>query len=65
MNGMDYKVEGDHLIITIDISKKAIDKAPPSSSGKTNLVASTSGSVAVASSHCRELKFALNVMAKK
>lgn len=65
MNGLDYTVEGDKLVITIDIGKKAIDKAPASSSGKTNLVASTNGSVAITSTHCRELKFSLNVMAKK
>lgn len=65
MNGIDYKVEGDKLSITIDISKAAIDNAPPSVSGKTHLVASTGAAIPLSSKHCRELRLQLNVTAKK
>ena len=40
---MDVKIVNDQLIITIDVSKKAFEGAPPSSSGKTRVVASTHG----------------------
>jgi hypothetical protein len=40
---MNVKVEGDKLIITIDISAKAKADAQPSKSGKTRLLASTNG----------------------
>lgn len=37
------KIEGDKLVLTIDISKAARDAAGPSKSGKTKLIASTAG----------------------
>jgi hypothetical protein len=40
---MDIKVQGDKLVITIDISAEAFKGALPSSSGKTRVVASTHG----------------------
>jgi hypothetical protein len=40
---MNVEIKGDKLVITIDVSKEAFDKAPPSSSGKTKVVASTHG----------------------
>ena len=40
---MDIKVDGDKLVITIDVSKKALEGALPSKSGKTRIVASTNG----------------------
>lgn len=40
---MNVKLEGDKLIITIDVSEKAIAAAQPSKSGKTRLLASTNG----------------------
>jgi hypothetical protein len=40
---MDIKVQGDKLVITIDVSKAAREKAVPSSSGKTNVIATTRG----------------------
>lgn len=52
------------LIITVDVSPAAIKIAPPSSSGKTKLVASTSGSVAISSPAGSPMSFSLNVMAK-
>ena len=41
MHNVEWKVEGDKLIVTIDISKESVEEAPPSASGKTYLVAST------------------------
>lgn len=40
---MNVKIEGNTLVITIDISKEAFAGAPPSSSGKSRVVASTHG----------------------
>lgn len=40
---MQIKHEGDKLVITIDVSKAALEKAQPSKSGKTRIVASTNG----------------------
>jgi hypothetical protein len=65
MNGMDYKIADEKLTITVDISKAAIDRAPPSASGKTYLVASTGAAIPITSPHCRDLRLQLNVTAKK
>lgn len=40
---MNVEIKGDKLIITIDVSKAAIDAAPNSASGKSRVVASTRG----------------------
>jgi hypothetical protein len=40
---MNVKIEGDTLVITIDVSKEAFKTAPPSQSGKSRVVASTHG----------------------
>ncbi len=40
---MDVKVQGDKLVITIDVSAEAIKGAAPSASGKSRVVASTRG----------------------
>lgn len=37
------EIKGDQLVITIDISAKAQRQARPSSTGKTKLIATTSG----------------------
>jgi len=37
------KMEGDKLILTIDVSKAARDAAAPSKSGKTCILATTGG----------------------
>lgn len=65
MHGMTYTIEKDVLIISIPIGKKMITDAEPSKSGKTNIVASTSGAVTIPCGHCKELKLGLNLMAKK
>jgi hypothetical protein len=37
------EIKGDLLILTIDVSKATKDAAQPSKSGKTKLIATTSG----------------------
>jgi hypothetical protein len=44
---MQVKVQGDKLIIEIDVSPAALKAAPLSKTGKSRLVASTGGFVAV------------------
>ena len=61
---VDCKVTGDVLTITVDISKAAVDSARPSSTGKTKLVASTHGAVAIAAPHGDGMKLSLNLTVK-
>jgi hypothetical protein len=65
MHNVEWKIEGDKLIMTMDISKQAIDEAPPSASGKTYLVASTGSALPLPSKHAKALTVAINLMAKK
>jgi len=65
MNNVETKITGDKLVITIDISKQAVEEAPASTSGKTYLVASTNGSLPLTAAHCKTLSLSLNLMAKK
>jgi hypothetical protein len=58
MKNVDMKLDGDILTITVDLSKEF----GPSSSGKTIIVASTEGNVAVPD---REEKVGLNVYRRK
>jgi len=51
-------MQGDKLIIEVDCSKAAIDSAPRSKSGKSQMVASTNGFAAVG-----PVKISLNVIA--
>ena len=39
----DIEIKGDKVVITVDISKAAIEAAQPSKSGKSKVVASTGG----------------------
>lgn len=41
------EIKGDKLVITIDVSKKAVGEASMSGSGKNKLVASTRGTMQV------------------
>jgi hypothetical protein len=43
MNDVKFQVIDNKLVITIDVSKEAIELANPSASGKTKTVASTHG----------------------
>jgi hypothetical protein len=58
MKNVEMSVLGDILTITVDLSKEF----GPSSSGKTIIIASTEGNVAVPN---REEKVGLNVYRKK
>jgi hypothetical protein len=58
MNGIDLKVTGDQLVVTIDLTAEGV----VSSTGKTKLVASTWGSVNVDYAKRPGLKLALNLM---
>lgn len=58
MKNMEMEVNGDILTITIDLSKDF----GPSSSGKTNIVATSEGNINVKD---REEKIGLNIYRKK
>ncbi|MGC9260269.1 MAG: hypothetical protein ACP5I8_09385 [Phycisphaerae bacterium] len=58
MKNVDMKVEGNILTIKVDLSKEF----GPSASGKTIIIASTEGNVAVPD---RDEKIGLNVYRKK
>ena len=55
----DIKVNGDKLVITVDVSAKAIAAAQPSKTGKTRIVSSTGGFAIIDGKNC---KVALNVV---
>ncbi len=63
MHNVIQEVKGDELILRVTIGKEAINAAPPSSSGKTSLVASTGGYSSV--NGPAGLSFSLNVTAKR
>jgi hypothetical protein len=65
MHNVEWKVEGDKLIVTMDISKQSIEEAPASASGKTYLVASTGAAMPVPSRNAKSLTLAINLMAKR
>jgi hypothetical protein len=58
MKNVEMKVEGNILIIKVDLSKEF----GPSSSGKTTIVASTEGNISIPD---RDEKVGLNVYKKK
>jgi hypothetical protein len=66
MHNVEYKVAGDKLVITVDISQTTVGKAPDSKTGKTRLVASTGGAQRIAGcpAGLGDQSFALNVIAK-
>lgn len=55
MKNVDMRVEGDMLILRVDLTKES----GPSASGKTTIVASTEGNAAVPGHD--EIKVGLNV----
>jgi hypothetical protein len=65
MHNVAYETKDGKLIVIIDVSKRAVDAAPPSSSGKTSLVATTGGAMPIPSPNGVAISFSLNVMAKK
>jgi hypothetical protein len=58
MKNVEMKVEGNILVIRVDLSKEF----GPSSSGKTTIIASTEGNVPILD---RDEKIGLNVYRKK
>ena len=66
MHNIEWTIEGTTLVLRIDVSKPTVDRAPPSASGKTHLVASTGGAVPVSGGAANQpMTFSLNVMAKR
>ena len=61
MKNVEMKVDGNILTIRVDLSKEF----GPSSSGKTIIIASTEGNVAIAIDGHEETKIGLNVYRKK
>lgn len=60
MKNVEMKVDGDKLTITVDLKKRL----GPSKSGKTQTIASTSGSVKLDGKH-EKVSVGLNVFAKE
>jgi hypothetical protein len=65
-HNVEHRIEGEKLIITVSISKASITAAPPSSTGKTCMVASTGGYTTITAPHVKgtKLAFSVNVTAK-
>jgi len=63
MQNVKTKVDGDKLIIEVDISNKARKDAPLSKSGKNKTVGSTLGMVPVENTN--GIRIGLNVIAPK
>lgn len=61
---VEHVTKGGKLILTIDISKAACDRAKPSMTGKTFLVGTTSGSVKIDGPEGWQLSYSINVMGK-
>lgn len=66
-DNIEVELKGDKLIITIDINKTLVQKAPLSSSGKNRLIASTRGQLRVNGGpvHLPEVGIGLNVTSPK
>lgn len=47
MRNLQILCQDDRIVITINISKEALESAPPSSTGRSRLVATTSGHIPV------------------
>ena len=58
---LTHVVKDGKLVITIDVSKKSLENAPMSTSGKNKLVASTHGFMVIGEG----LSLSLNLTAKK
>lgn len=64
MHNIVTTVEGDELVVRINMSQDAINAAPPSSSGKTVLVGTTSGAIPILCS-LAPMSLSVNLMAKR
>ncbi|MGF6428342.1 hypothetical protein [Bradyrhizobium elkanii] len=54
---VNAELKGEQLVLTIDISAKAQKRAKPSSTGKTKLLATTSGFI-----NCGDVRVSLNAI---
>lgn len=61
MQMISTKFEGDELVIRCRVDEAAIEGALPSKSGKTRMVASTSGFVGIAAPCGQQVKLSLNL----
>lgn len=64
MHNVKHEVIGDKLVIEIELNHGALASAPLSSTGKTRLLASTSGTVALPPIENHPASFSINVMVK-
>ena len=63
-NSVQFSTANGKLTIVVDISEAAVQAAPPSSTGKTRLVASAT-KVAVGQVAGKDIAFSLNVMSSR
>jgi hypothetical protein len=61
MKNIEMKIEGNHLIITVDLNKEC----GPSSSGKNIIVATTEGNQIVPGKEDQGIKIGVNIYKKK
>ena len=64
MHNVTHRMDGDKLVITIDIGAAACQAAPRSGTGRSQLVATTSGFLEAKSPPGWDVTFSLNVSAK-
>jgi len=64
MHNVNFEVNGDILTITVNLSAEMCAAAPPSASGKTRLVATTSGFVQLPPANGKKLSLGLSVTAR-
>lgn len=63
-HNVEHRIEGNKLVIVVDLSGESVTNAPPSSTGKTSLVASTSGYVKIGQVDGHAISLAVTVTAK-
>ena len=65
MHNVTHTVEGNELVIRVPLTPAAINGAPPSSTGKTRLVGSSSGYIGVAAPNVKgAIAFSVTVTVK-
>jgi hypothetical protein len=65
-HNVTHMIDGEDLVIRIKIDPTSVQAAPPSSTGKTNLVGSTGGYISLDKSVAgRRLSYSLSVTAKQ
>lgn len=64
MHNVKHSITGNELVIVVDLTPATIASAPFSSTGKTRLVASTSGTIPLPPVDGKPVSFSINVMSK-